>query len=81
MIRRGTLAALVAAALALPALAMPLDCVQGHVKVLVPFAVGSINDTLARAVAQRMAPLPGLPLVVESRIGAGGSIAMRMGMP
>ncbi len=50
-------------------------CPAGGIKLLVPFAVGSINDTLARAVAQPMAELLGQPMVVENRLGAGGSIS------
>jgi tripartite-type tricarboxylate transporter receptor subunit TctC len=44
--------------------------------VLVGGAAGSVPDLLARALAERLAPLHGQSVVVENRAGAAGAIAM-----
>ena len=46
------------------------------VRMLVPYSAGGPTDLLARALAPRMSESMGQPVVVENRLGAGGSIAM-----
>jgi tripartite-type tricarboxylate transporter receptor subunit TctC len=44
------------------------------VTIVVPQAVGGANDTVTRAFAQRLAQVIGQPVVIENRVGAGGSV-------
>ena len=43
---------------------------------LIPFSAGGPTDVLARAIAPRLSESLGVPVVVENRVGAGGSLAM-----
>src|SRR5438105_3586135 len=43
-------------------------------RIIVPFPPGGTADVLSRLAAERMAPLLGQPIVVESRAGAGGNL-------
>ena len=71
---RGALAAgWLAAFLALPVIAQ--DYPARAVRVVVPNAPGSLNDTLARAVFSRIGEGYGQQFVIDNRPGAGGSIA------
>jgi tripartite-type tricarboxylate transporter receptor subunit TctC len=45
------------------------------IRVLVPFPAGGTTDIVARLVGQRMSETMGQPVLVESRAGAGGTIA------
>lgn len=45
------------------------------IRLVVPFSPGGLTDILARAVADRMTPVFGQPVVVENRAGAGGNLA------
>lgn len=47
------------------------------ITLIVPYAAGGGNDTIARAVADRMGAVLGQQIIVENRGGAGGSIATR----
>jgi tripartite-type tricarboxylate transporter receptor subunit TctC len=42
------------------------------IRLIVPFAPGGGNDTVARTVGQRLSAALGQPIVVENRAGAGG---------
>ena len=44
------------------------------IRLIVPFTAGSSSDIVARLVAQKLAERLGEPLVVENRVGGGGSI-------
>jgi len=72
---------LAAGALAIGALAAaPLAFAQGQwpvkpIKVLVPFPAGGQLDVVVRAIADKLQPVLGQPLVVENRTGADGNIA------
>jgi tripartite-type tricarboxylate transporter receptor subunit TctC len=44
------------------------------IKVLVPHSVGGSPDSMARIVAQKASEILGQPVIVETRIGAGGMV-------
>ena len=43
---------------------------------LIPFSAGGPTDVLARAIAPQLGEALGVPVIVENRVGAGGSLAM-----
>jgi tripartite-type tricarboxylate transporter receptor subunit TctC len=43
---------------------------------LIPFSAGGPTDALARAIAPKLSQSLGVPIVVDNRVGAGGSISM-----
>lgn len=45
------------------------------IKFVVPFTAGSATDIVARAVGEAMSKSMGQPIVIENRLGAGGTIA------
>ncbi len=67
--------AALAAALALPAIRARAQVFTKPIRVVVPFGPGGVADLTARAVAQRISPRLGQPVVVENRPGAGGIVA------
>ena len=75
MKRRTILAAIAGAvALALPAAALAQAYPSKPIKIVVPFAVGGIADTFARALGAKLSESWGQPVVIENKGGAGGNI-------
>ena len=52
---------------------------QRPLRISTPFATGGATDSLARIIGQRITALTGQAVVVESRPGAGGDLAMQAG--
>ena len=52
---------------------------QRPLRIITPFATGGATDSLARIIGQRITALTGQAVVVESRPGAGGDLAMQAG--
>ena len=71
---RVVLTAIVAGILSFAAPAHAQEWPQRQVTVVVPFAPGGGTDIIARLLAQHMQQKFGVPVVVENRAGAGGSI-------
>jgi len=69
-----TLAALFLAVALSPALAQD-KFPEKPIRVVVPFAIGGPTDVMARLVAAKMSENLGQPVVVENKLGAGGTIA------
>jgi tripartite-type tricarboxylate transporter receptor subunit TctC len=67
-------AAFAACSLASPSL-FAQDYPHKPVRLIVPFAPGGGNDTLARLIGQKLGASLGQPIVVENRPGAGGITA------
>ena len=49
---------------------------SGTLHILVAYPPGGVSDRVARLLARQLEPLLGLPVVVENRPGAGGSVAL-----
>ena len=45
------------------------------IKVVIPFSAGGVQDALARSISDEMGKVLGQPVIVENRVGAGGTIA------
>lgn len=60
-----------------PALAQ--DYPSKSIRLMMPNAPGSSNDTLARIVATHLGEAIGQPIVVDNRAGAGGIVGMEIG--
>jgi len=67
-------AALLGAAMVLPAAAMADSFPSRPIKLVVPFAPGGNTDVVARLVAQGLTESLGQPVIVENIAGANGSI-------
>lgn len=68
--RRALLGAAAAGTLATPALAFP----DRTLRIISGFPPGGLNDVVSRAMAQALTPILGQTVVVENRVGAGGSV-------
>src|SRR3954465_7859108 len=72
---RSIIAICIAAGLMMSAPAVAQDSwPQKQVTIVVPFAAGGSADLLARILQQHMQAKLGVPVVVENKSGAGGSI-------
>ena len=69
-----SLAALVAATLALASSAQAQSYPSKPLRFIVPFAAGGTSDILARAIGPRITEAWGQPVVVENRTGANGNV-------
>ena len=61
--------------LALSASASGQDYPSKPIRMVVPFPAGGVVDFVARQIGQKMADSMGQPVIVENRVGAGGTIA------
>ena len=50
----------------------------GPVKIIVPFTAGSATDVLGRVTGEHLATVFGQPVIVENRVGAGGTIGIAL---
>lgn len=57
--------------------ALAQDYPSRPIRFLVGFAAGGSSDIVARVIGQKMAEILGVPILVENRTGANGTIAMR----
>jgi tripartite-type tricarboxylate transporter receptor subunit TctC len=76
MTTRRQFAALVAAALLSPRVALADDWPSRPVTIIVPFAPGGATDIVARLLAEELRQRFGQPFVVENRTGAAGNIGI-----
>ena len=70
---------LIAASMLVALCAVPASAQQGAfpdktIRVIVPYAAGGGVDVMARLFAEKAAPLLGVPVIVENRAGASGTI-------
>ena len=74
---RRPLAALIAAALLLPAVraAQAQDYPNRPIRLVVAFTAGGTTDFVARLLSERLRSLIGQPVIVDNRPGASGAIA------
>ncbi len=59
---------------ALPRLALAQNWPDKPIRVVVPYAPGGLGDVLARAIAQKIGPALGQPIVIENKPGAAGML-------
>jgi len=50
----------------------------GPIKIIVPFTPGSATDVLGRVTGEHLATVFGQPVIVENRVGAGGTIGIAL---
>jgi tripartite-type tricarboxylate transporter receptor subunit TctC len=74
---RASLPVAAAALIALAAGAGAQDYPAMPIRIIVPFSPGGPTDVISRLLAQGMAPILGVPIVVENRLGGGGVIGAR----
>lgn len=74
--KRMWMGAFCAALLAMQGTAAAQNWPTKTIKVVVPFSAGSATDIIARAVFDKVSASVGQPIVVENKVGAGGTIGM-----
>ena len=74
MLHRLIAASILVALCAAPACAQQSAFPDKTIKVIVPFAAGGGVDVMARLFAEKAAPMLGVPVIVENRAGASGTI-------
>lgn len=74
MLNRRHMLAAGAVALAAPALAQTAAWPNGPIRIIVPFPPGGSTDALSRLLQPRLSAEFGVPVVVENRTGASGSL-------
>lgn len=62
--------------LAGPTVALAQTWPNKPIKVIVPFSAGSAVDIVARTVSEQLSAQLGQPIVVENRVGAGGTLGV-----
>jgi len=72
--RAAVVLALACVGLATSTLASAKDYPHKAIKIIVPFTAGSATDTAGRVLANALAARLGVPVVVENKAGAGGTI-------
>ena len=72
--RRATMGAILAA----PAIAAAQSWPSGSIRIVVPFAPGGSTDAVARLAAPGLSQRLGVPVVVENRSGAAGSLGTQV---
>ncbi len=75
---RRRLIGLAFAGLATPTLALAQAWPTRPVRMVVPFPPGGPGDIISRAMAERLQPIWGQPMVVENRAGASGTLGSAM---
>src|SRR5262245_26898060 len=48
------------------------------VRMIVPFAAGSVNDLIARVITQPMSEALGQPIIIDNRPGAAGNLGAEL---
>src|SRR6185295_10877451 len=74
-------AAALVGSLLVGAAALAQDYPAKPLRFIVPFPPGGGNDTVARAIAQQMAPALGQPVVIDNRPGAGAGVGSHVVNP
>lgn len=74
--RRRSLVAWLSCCMLLPPVALAAGYPQHMVKIIIPASAGTTGDLIARLMAPKLAQRWGVPVVVDNKVGAGGSIGM-----
>lgn len=76
--RRLTLAAAALPFVAAPALRAQAAWPERQIRWVVPFPPAGTADILSRLLSERLAPRLGQPIVIDNRVGAGGTLAANL---